>query len=69
VRVLDILHWADGIYRAADDVRALYKCRMDVSLATGLQRQEDAWAEHKPTVADRQWPEKATDLTNDMGLQ
>ena len=69
VRPLTILHWADGIYRAANHVRALYKRRMDASLAASARREQDARAARSCTEADRQWPEKATDLANDISLQ
>ena len=69
IRPLTILHWADGIYRAANHVRALYKRRMDASLAASARREQDARAARSCTAADRRWPEKATDLANDISLQ
>ena len=69
VRPPTILHWADGIYRAANHVRAVYKRRMGASLAASARREQDARAKLKPSAADRQWPEKATDLANDLSLQ
>ena len=69
LRPLTILHWADGIYRAANDVRALYKRRMDACVDASARREQEARAKLKPSAADRQWPEKATDLANDFILQ
>ena len=69
VRPPTILHWADGIYRAANDVRTLYKLRMHESCWWRALSARDARAKLKPSAADRQWPEKATDLANDLSLQ
>lgn len=69
VRIKDILHWADGIYRAYAHPLSLYRRRMRASIAITVEREKDHWKTRGLTAEDYQWDTKATDLANDMGLQ